>query len=134
MPSKLSQRFSQYTSNMDVGCSQWGFAASTMTPQHHTGSAIPRFPSNPHPPAHVIRHKCAPKFPSTASQGAQTLCICEDIPRWKSLCCDSAFAHKKEFSVFKFPKRFSEFSWAKRSLYSLYSFFIYFIEPNHLKN
>jgi hypothetical protein len=45
---------------------------------------------------------------------------CEDIPRWKSLCCDSAFAHKKEFSVFKFPKRFLEFSWAKRSLYSLY--------------
>ena len=34
-----------YTSNMDVGCSQWGFAASTMTPQHpHTGLAIPRFP------------------------------------------------------------------------------------------
>jgi len=30
-------------SNMDVGCSQWGFAASTMTPQHHTGSAIPHF-------------------------------------------------------------------------------------------
>jgi hypothetical protein len=116
-----------YTSNMDVGCSQWGFAASTMTPQHHIGLAIPRFPSNPHPPAHVIRHKCAPKFPSTASQGDQTLCICEDIPRWKSLCCDSAFAHKKEFSVFKFPKRFSEFSWAKRSLYSLYSFFLYLL-------
>ncbi len=26
---------------MDVGCSQWGFSASTMTLQHHTGSAIP---------------------------------------------------------------------------------------------
>jgi len=24
---------------MDVGCNQWGFAASTMTPQHHTGLA-----------------------------------------------------------------------------------------------
>jgi hypothetical protein len=65
---------------------------------------------------------------------------CEDIPRWKSLCCDSAFAHKKEFSVFKFPKRFLEFSWAKSSLYSLYSLLftfihvIYFIDPNHLKN
>jgi hypothetical protein len=46
--------------------------------------------------------------------------VCEDIPRWKSLCCDSSFAHKKEYSVFKFPKRFLEFSWAKRSLYSLY--------------
>ena len=31
----------QHTSNMDVGCSQWRFAASTITPQHHTsGSAI----------------------------------------------------------------------------------------------
>ena len=29
---------------MDVGCSQWGFEASTMTPQHHTGSAIPQLP------------------------------------------------------------------------------------------
>jgi len=33
--------------NLDVGCSQWGFAASTMTSQHHAGSkvsAIPHFP------------------------------------------------------------------------------------------
>ncbi len=29
---------------MDVGCSQWGFEASTITPQHRTGSAIPNFP------------------------------------------------------------------------------------------
>jgi len=28
---------------MDVGFSRWGFVASTMTPQHHTGSAIPYF-------------------------------------------------------------------------------------------
>jgi hypothetical protein len=34
----------------------------------------------------------------------------EDIPTWISLCCDSAFAHKKEFSIFKFPERFSEIS------------------------
>ena len=33
-----------YIHNMDVGYIQWGFAASTMTPQHHTGSAIPHFP------------------------------------------------------------------------------------------
>ena len=34
-----------YTSNMDVGCSQWGFSASIMTPQHHyLGSAILNFP------------------------------------------------------------------------------------------
>ena len=55
---------------------QWGFSASTMTPQHHTGSAIPLFPWNSPPPAHVmVRHKGAPICPSTASQGAKTLCI-----------------------------------------------------------
>jgi hypothetical protein len=31
---------------------------------------------------------------------------CKNIPTGKSLCCDSAFAHKKEFSIFKFPERF----------------------------
>ena len=41
-----------YTSNMDVGCSQWGFEASTMTPKHHTGSAIPHFPKT-HPHQHT---------------------------------------------------------------------------------
>ncbi len=34
---------------------------------------------------------------------------CEDTYT-ESLCCDSAFAHKKEFSIFQFPKRFSEIS------------------------
>ena len=34
---------------MDVGCSQLGFSASTMTPLHHTGSAIAHFPeTQPH--------------------------------------------------------------------------------------
>ena len=34
---------------MDVGCIQWGFATSTLTPQHHAGSAIPSFPKiHPH--------------------------------------------------------------------------------------
>jgi hypothetical protein len=42
---------------------------------------------------------------------------CENIPWWISLCCDSAFAHKKEFSIFKFPERFSEISWTESSLY-----------------
>jgi hypothetical protein len=36
---------------------------------------------------------------------------CENIPTGISLCCDSAFAHKKEFSIFKFPERFLEISW-----------------------
>jgi hypothetical protein len=34
---------------------------------------------------------------------------CEDSYT-ESLSCDSAFAHKKEFYIFKFPKRFSEIS------------------------
>ncbi len=36
---------------------------------------------------------------------------CENIPTRISLCCDSAFAHKKEFSIFKFPERVPEISW-----------------------
>ncbi len=34
---------------------------------------------------------------------------CEDSYT-ESLCCDSAFDHKKKFYIFKFPKRFSEIS------------------------
>jgi hypothetical protein len=34
---------------------------------------------------------------------------CEDIPTGISLCCDSAFAHKKDF-FFNFPVRFLEIS------------------------
>jgi hypothetical protein len=34
---------------------------------------------------------------------------CEDS-YMESLCLDSAFAHKKDFYIFKFPKRFSEIS------------------------
>jgi hypothetical protein len=45
---------------------------------------------------------------------------CEDIPGWISLCCDSAFAHKKKFSIFKFPERFLEISCRDLTLYSLY--------------
>jgi hypothetical protein len=37
-----------HASNMDVGCSEWGFAASTMTLQHHTSSAIHHSPKSPH--------------------------------------------------------------------------------------
>jgi hypothetical protein len=36
---------------------------------------------------------------------------CENIPTGISLCCDSAFAHKKEISIFKFPERILEISW-----------------------
>ncbi len=45
-----------------------------------------------------------------------------EVSYTKSLCCDSAFAHKKEFSIFKFPERFSDISWTESSLlYSLFS-------------
>ncbi len=39
---------------------------------------------------------------------------CEDSYT-ESLCCDSAFAHKKKFYIFKFPKRFLEISWREIS-------------------
>jgi hypothetical protein len=42
---------------------------------------------------------------------------CEDSYT-RSLCCDSAFAHKKEFYIFKFPERFLEISCAEISLFS----------------
>ncbi len=35
--------------------------------------------------------------------------VCEDS-YMESLCCDLAFAHKKKFHIFKFPKRFLEIS------------------------
>ncbi len=43
--------------------------------------------------------------------------VCEDSYT-KSLCCDSAFAHKKKFSIFKFLERFLEISCAEISLFS----------------
>jgi hypothetical protein len=45
---------------------------------------------------------------------------CEDSYT-ESLCCDSAFAHKKEFSIFKFPEWFLEISWTESSLLFFFS-------------
>ena len=45
---------------------------------------------------------------------------CENIPTWISLCLTTVFSQQGGISVFKFPKRCSELSWAKTSLYSLY--------------
>ena len=42
---------------------------------------------------------------------------CENIPTWISLCLTTVFSQQGGIYVFKFPKRFSEFSWAKISLY-----------------
>jgi hypothetical protein len=45
---------------------------------------------------------------------------CENIPTWISLCVTTVFSQQGGLSIFKFPKRFSEISWAETSLYSLY--------------
>jgi hypothetical protein len=45
---------------------------------------------------------------------------CEHIPTWISFSGDLAFSHQDGIYGFKFPKRFSELSQAKTSLYSLY--------------
>jgi hypothetical protein len=44
---------------------------------------------------------------------------CEDIPTGISLCCDAALAHKKEFSIFKFPERFLKISCRDLTIISL---------------
>jgi hypothetical protein len=44
--------------------------------------------------------------------------MCEDIPTWISLCCDSVFAYKKDFSIFEFPERFSEISCRDLTIFS----------------
>ncbi len=60
---------------MDVGCLLKQFVASTMTPQHHLLSPKPQLSKNAPPLAQVLQCKGAPKCPSTAYQGAKTLCI-----------------------------------------------------------
>ena len=68
---------------MDVGCSQWGFSINKLTicslnhdlTTSYWLSHTP-FSWNSPPPAHVmVRHKGAPIYPSTASEGATTLCV-----------------------------------------------------------
>ena len=67
-----------YTSNMDVGCSQWWSTASTMTPKHIWASPYPNFSKFV---PHLHRYQCngAPICPSTAYYGTQTLYIYADI-------------------------------------------------------
>jgi hypothetical protein len=55
---------------------------------------------------------------------------CEHIPTWISLSGDLAFSHQDGIYGFKFPKRFLELSRQRPH----FIHFIYFIEPNHLKN
>ena len=59
---------------MDVGCSLWGFEASTM--MYHSDSAIPPISqkSTP-PPSEAYQCKGTPTCPSTAYQTDETLCM-----------------------------------------------------------
>ena len=58
---------------------------------------------------------------------------------WISLCLTTVFSQQGGISVFKFPKRFLEFSWTKTSLYSLLLQFLWYSNnlktwlPNHLQ-
>jgi hypothetical protein len=45
---------------------------------------------------------------------------CENIPMWIFLCVTTVFSQQVGISIFKFPKRFLEISWAETSLYPLY--------------
>ena len=59
---------------------------------------------------------------------------CENIPTWISICLTTVFSQQGGISVFKFPKRFSELSWAKTSLYSLYWLYWLYNDLSFLSN
>ncbi len=46
---------------------------------------------------------------------------CEDIPTGISLCCDSAFAHKKNFSIFKIPEMFLKISCRDLTIFTIFT-------------
>jgi hypothetical protein len=64
------------------------------------------------------------RLPSDHFQRRLVIEACEHIPTWISLSGDLAFSHQDGIYGFKFPKRFSELSQAKTSLYSLYSLYL----------
>jgi hypothetical protein len=64
---------------------------------------------------------------TAAAMVAVAAMVCENISTGISLCCDSAFAHKKECSIFKFPERFLEISWRDLTISTI-------LNSNHLKN
>ena len=78
---------------MDVGCSQSGFSASTMTWHHNIIQARP-YPIFPeiHPHLNMYYgYNDAPICPSTASQGDKTLCI-HPIWMWDAVAVISVFS------------------------------------------
>ena len=75
------------------------FAASTMALQHHLDFTMPlKFPKNPPPPAQVKQCKRAPMFPSTAYQGAKSLCI-HMIWMWDAVCKLQSLNHDLKTSL-----------------------------------
>ncbi len=60
---------------MDVGCSLKLFVDSTMKPQYNLASPTLQLSKNSPPLTQVLKCKGAPICPSTAHQGAKTLCI-----------------------------------------------------------
>ncbi len=60
---------------------------------------------------------------------------CENIPTGISLCLTTLLSQQGGISVFKFPKKFLEFSWAKISLYwPFLTLLALLTQPKHLKN
>ena len=59
---------------IQYGCGIQSMGVCSHTPTSYRLSHTPFFLKLP-PPAHVLRHKGVPIYPSTAHQGAKTLCI-----------------------------------------------------------
>ena len=71
------------------------------------------------------RHGCARRVHSHGHQASALgrdvgkeaqhsgLQLCENIPTWISLCVTTVFNQQGGISILKFPKRFSEISWAE---------------------
>jgi hypothetical protein len=103
---KQSQHYS-FVREKDVACAD-SYFHTLLRPDSHFGDAI---------------QNAKQLFLSRLSQMTKYFVMreCENIPTWISLCLTTVFSQQGGISVFKFPKRFLKLSWAKTSLYSLYS-------------
>jgi hypothetical protein len=70
--------------------SPWHYVPASTTPGHHPVSLF----SSSVPILHTNDGKASNNKPVNATA------VCEDILTQRSVCCDSAFAHKKEFCIF----------------------------------
>jgi len=102
-----------------------------MTPQHHTGLAIPFFSYNLPPPALVLQYKDAPICPSTASQVAKIICI-HPIWMWDAVngCSEPQPWHRNIIQARPYPI----FPKTHPHLHSYYSIRMHpYAHPQHLK-